>query len=583
MRLISRSFLFLTTLCTILLALLPLAASASTDGGETFSVGANLSGAAPYYLGAVGSSTNGANTFWMTGNALGTCSVVASVTTAPGAGTSYNIEIYYKTSAPSTANDCVADLANMSSVAGCTLSGTSTNCTGTGIAVPSAAGSCIQVKASTASGSPVAPGSTTVTLSCTEAAGADGIPAYSFGDSTGGSATPFYAGSGATSTSSTSLNTFVIATSALNACSGAASVHSSGNGWNIAFRKSTTALAAGAGTTTCADLTYSQSATECAINSTGAHSCSWAMDNTLTVPQFGCFGLVWTGQGAAAATSGEDWALNCSGDSSTPFTAGGPAFFGSNTSNRTATFYMGPLSGTSEYNQEYWVNDAGYALSTCNIAVAFGQVGSGSSTPTWTIKAHVSTAGLTSAQACGDLTYTDTTLCTMTVGTHQSCTASAQSLDIPNGGCFQLQAIKGGSISSGTNGATWAMDCTIAFPTATATPATTATPTDTPTATPTNTVPSATPTNTAPSATPTETPTATPTATQPTDTPTQTPSSTPTATPSNTPTNTPTQTPTFTPTPSWTPTPPHCKTFTPTATPTPGGNGCSILSLPVTL
>jgi hypothetical protein len=495
----------------ILLGLLLVrSAHAALDGGEYFAgSGGSISSANTWYGGFAVATTQTAPTFYTTSRALGGCHLSVALGTAPGSAKSWDISISYNTAAPAAGNDCITDAGSMSDIAGCSVSGSDKFCSAD-VTFSPGAGSCLQVKGASAN-SAANTGSIDWSLDCWEASAVDGISSMANYQQSILNVAYIGAAQNVSQPAATVPAAFIIAPYAIAACAGSLVIDTvPGGTGNRDFEVRTTAstLDAGAGTTTCGDFTYSTSASKCNIGS-AAKRCSFTIDNTVTVPQFSCFsGVVTRNNSAAAAVPWTN--LSCSADSSAPYSTGGPWFYGGNpgspTGTYTATHYLGPgpTNATSTNQDTFWVNGQ-YALSGCNAAIALKQVGAGSSSPTWTVKARTSTAGLSSTQSCADLSYDETTLCTLTVGTHVSCTAT-NAFSVPAHGCLGLEMIAGGTITTGTGGETYMIGCTEDIPTPTPAATPTPTPTDTPTPTPTDT--------------PTETPTETPTATA---TPTATP------------------------------------------------------------
>ncbi|MFQ5496049.1 MAG: hypothetical protein ACE5EX_11790, partial [Phycisphaerae bacterium] len=419
------------------------AARAATDRGPVFFGGSMANRSSTWYAGRLsGSSDTDPNTFWMTPSALGSCHLTLMVTNAPGAGKSWDATLRYKSSAPAAGSDCGDEVGSMSTATGtCTISGaTAKNCDAdiTFAASPAAA-SCLQLVV-TRTGSTAGSGESTWTMSCTESGGADGISTWSPAD-TVSRGSSFYAGTWTSGIVNNSGSIWILPY-AIGACTGGLQVETVPGATatrSIAWYVSSTGLSAGAGTTSCGTLSYSAGSTLCTIGSSDKQ-CAFSITNTVTAPAFGCAVYKATSTNSPASTGGETWHLGCSADSSPSYTAGGRVFASGDSGGQRTSFNMGPRMRTNlTGNAGYWLND-GVALDECDIGTSFTNLGAGTGTPTWTISIRYSTAAKTTAQRCNDLTYTTTNLCTLTVGTHRSCTATNQSVSIVAGGCFQLRA-----------------------------------------------------------------------------------------------------------------------------------------------
>lgn len=479
------------------LMLLPHSATAMTVFQGRYGGTANLT----WWGGTSGGTTQATQTlFWTTPHALSSCTLLVGMATAPGTGKQWDITVNYTVNPP--AGQCKDDVASLQAATGtCTVSGNTAKTCEQGITFGSTpgAGACLQIAATGTSG--INAGSiTNWTLTCD----ADSAMPYAHGYASDAatSASNYEGPLGAGLSSTRNNQTEFIMPMAVSSCEGTQTVTNVPGGSasrNISLYPSATTLAAGAGTTNCADQTYSAgSGTLCSIGS-AAHTCQWSASTAVQPAQFTCMSVV-NGSASAATAGGEEWAIGC--DASSP-TLGLWSYAIDN--GRTATFYLPGGTGIN-----YWVNPSANVMATCDVGLALGSAISGSGV-SWDVDLYASTAGMTSTVGCFNLSYTKkATLCTLTAADgHKSCTATNVAADIPAKGCYYIKLTPTGGTPGSTGNANVSVLCKAAVAD---TPTPTATHTDTPTITPTHT-------NTP---TVTHTPTATHTPT-PTDTPTPTP------------------------------------------------------------
>lgn len=503
-----------------------------------------------FYLGnAAASSATDVNAFWATTRAFpGTCTVALSLAAGPGVGEQWDVSLDYDESALSTGSTCHTSAAiyeNTGTIF--SLSGTEAYKSGTidlstvNAGTGAAAGSCLRIRATCASAPCGTTGSITGSVSCVDTNGS-GIAQWARAGTlaTSGTTAGYHAGTGST-TSTRGLSPLPADVTEASVFFGVTTGPGGGTRTRtVEFRRNTgnTPLAA---TETCINPAQS-SVSACTLTDT-ERSCTAASSTTRNPAQGVCFGLVQTGSASATDPVNERWTFGLLTD-----LADGLAMFGG-TSNGTSVTVSSPVelgSATLGTGSEPVVTTP---LLPFNVDQAHGCATFVTDRPALTTDVQIAyaTTGLSSTQNCNDLTYTSTTLCSITAGNNSCCGSAALSPMAAKGSCAYLVLANGGTTDWGE--VTWSA---ILEEGAAATP--TPTPTETATLTPTPTL-TATPTETA-------TPTATPTVTA-TPTRTATPTATATATPTATVTATPTPTRTATPTP----------TTSPTATP--GPEGCN--------
>lgn len=511
-----------------------------------------------FYLGnAAASSATDVNAFWATTRAFpGICTVALSLAAGPGVGEQWDVSLDYDESALSTGSTCHTSAAiyeNTGTIF--SLSGTEAYKSGTidlstvNAGTGAAAGSCLRIRATCVAAPCGTTGSITGSVSCVDTNGS-GIAQWARAGTlaTSGTTAGYHAGTGST-TSTRGLSPLPADVTEASVFFGVTTGPGGGTRTRtVEFRRNTgnTPLAA---TETCINPAQS-SVSACTLTDT-ERSCTAASSTTRNPAQGVCFGLVQTGSASATDPVNERWTFGLLTD-----LAGGLAMFGG-TSNGTSVTVSSPValgSATLGTGSEPVVTTP---LLPFNVDQAHGCATFVTDRPALTTDVQIAyaTTGLSSSQNCNDLTYTSTTLCSITAGNNSCCGSAALSPMAAKGSCAYLVLANGGTTDWGE--VTWSAILEEG-PAATPTPTATASPTPTPTETATATA-TATPALTA---TPTETPTATATATA-TPTRTATPSPTATATPTPTVTTTPTPTRTATPTP----------TTSPTATP--GPEGCN--------
>ena len=165
-----------------------------------------------------------------------------------------------------------------------------------------------------------------------------------------------------------------------------------------------------------------------------------------------CLQVILTPTGTPTATlfTGTIWCRPSGGNGRLDST------YGSNTS-VTANQFFGATAGDTSTDPpaygRYW--SAPVDMDTCTTTAMLDAAPGGSAS--YDVVARVSTAAKTTTQACTDLTYTETTVCSVTSAIN-NCVDTDRSLSIVAGGCYGLKLLQQGTATS-TAGQTFAMYC----------------------------------------------------------------------------------------------------------------------------
>jgi hypothetical protein len=233
----------------------------------------------------------------------------------------------------------------------------------------------------------------------------------------------------------------------------------SGNTWHIQVAYSQTALSH---SQNCLDLRYNKTADVATI--TGSQKkASW--DGVpVNVPAGGCVQIqaTWTG-GRPISTAPANYGLTVSGDTASPYSAGGPSYSNAGSGAFDARHMFGPwhwaisdANSALNLGQQYWRAPV-TGLNSCSGAFTFTSPTSG--TGQFDIGLRTSTAAPASGQGCLDLSYTNSApLCSMSSG-DKSCSFPVTSFNVPANACFALEVKTSGGTPSNTSPFNWQATC----------------------------------------------------------------------------------------------------------------------------
>lgn len=449
-------------LVLMLLLAAPLAARASDSDGAGARTGSSGTSFTSTWYAAHGASTTQTATqnFWVNAGARARCMGFVSVATAPGAGNSWTINLLHHATGATT--NCAGDIGNLASESLCTISGSNKSCAFDSTFTLDA-GSCLQIQA-VAGGTPTGTTREEWSLRCVDSSG-DGAAVVS---------PSFTTSFSANSTLGVAIgsSSHIIAPANYRKCDGAVrlvTAPGSGN-WAVQLNYSTAALT---GTQKCSDLSYSSVSALCGGALTGTTlACSFSAAS-INVPAGGCMAIILTAGSSPTATGGEQWALECSTSTGSPYNGGGPLYWAQPlaASVLAGTQYIGSSTGSSSGStaeNPFFSTDQ--ALTTCSGSILVDGANSGLSFP-FTLR--YSTTPLDATGNCGGASYSEVTACTVTGGSSAGvCTFADVAMPAAAKSCFGFHTT--GASAAGTptpaGNAYFSMNCVLPPSTPTPTP-----------------------------------------------------------------------------------------------------------------
>lgn len=479
--------LFVPCALLALVAGSPIALAFDGDSGGTFLGGTGAGESATWYGGtAVSRTQTTATAFWTTDTAYTRCTGAIALGTPPALGKKWDFSLGVH--APGSAVSCASAVTNLTYTPLCEISDSNKSCI-FDVAVSIPAASCMQIKA-TAVNSPYNTSGLIYAMSCTDANG-DANAVFGSGGTTSAVAQRYL---GHTDGLTTNPGTFWIARENYLTATGGVRLNAApGNAksWALKLQYSTAALT---DTQSCQDLIYITTDDLCETPLSGASTlwCSFH-DVPVNIPQGGCFRYTIVPAGGPNGTGGQQWNLELSTSSESPYNGGGPIFWGSRATNPGAVYggLIGELYASNEPTGYWPVGNT--PLSTCSGSVVLDTASASNAGLSFPVTIRYATSALAASQSCGDASPTvfeTAPLCTITgsATSRGSCTFSGMSVPAAANGCLGITVAGPGGKPTGS--LWWSLACAVALmpPTPTTTPPPSPpTPTNAPPATPTPT------------------------------------------------------------------------------------------------